>query len=191
MAPVDYLPDRVEPKCHVCQSELRSLIDKMGTAGYRPTFIASQVQETEPGLSRDSIRRHLERHVNYEQKALQEILHARAKEEGILENRAKQNILTRQAVLDQFVSQTWKRVSQPDAKIPYEVGLKAIELQEMLEQKQEASVIETVTRQLAAIIQAIREVVPQEYHEPTARRAETLFDAPVLGELPAGTPEGL
>ena len=75
----------------------------------------------------------------------------------------------------------------PEAKIPYEVGLKAIELQEMLEEKQEANVIETVTRQMGAIIQAIREIVPMEYHEPVARRAEQLFDQPALGELTAGT----
>lgn len=183
---MEYLPEKVEPKCHVCQSELRPLIDRMGTSGFRPAFIARQVQDADPSLSRDSVRRHLLRHVNYEQKALQEILDARAKEAGILEAEVKSNILTRQAVLDQFVAQTWKRVSQPDAKIPFEVGLKAIELQEMLEQKQEANIIDTVTRQLGAIIQAIRECVPQEYHEPTARRAEQLFESPVLAELEAG-----
>jgi hypothetical protein len=183
---MNYLPATVEPKCHVCQSELRDLIDKMGTAGFRPVFIARQVQDVAPSLSRHSIERHLKRHVNYEQKALQEILDDRAKESGILENEVKANILTRQAVLDQFVRRTWDRVSQPDAKVPFEVGLKAIELQEMLEKQQETNVVDTVTRQLAAIIQAVREIVPQELHEPLARRAENLFDAPALGELPQG-----
>lgn len=186
MGDLVYLPDRVEPRCHVCQSDLRTLVDRMAVHGYRPVFIAKEVQEADPSLSRKSIERHLKNHVNFENKALQAILHERAKEEGILENMARSNILTRQAVLDQFVQQTWKRVSQTEAKIPYEVGLKAIELQEMLEQKQETNVVETVTRQLAAIIQAIREVVPPEYHEDLARRAEHLFDAPALGELPAG-----
>jgi uncharacterized protein (UPF0216 family) len=185
---IDYLPERVEPRCHVCQSDLRHVIDRMSAAGYRPVFIAKEVQDVDPSLSRKSIERHINRHINYEQKALQEILNTRAKEEGIMTNMARNNLLTRQAVLDQFVAQTWKRVSQPEAKIPFEVGLKAIELQEMLEQKQEANVIETVTRQLAAIIQAIREVVPSEFHEDLAKRAEHLFDAPVLGELPAGVP---
>lgn len=161
----------------------------MGTKGFRPFYIAEQVQDIAPELSRDSIRRHLNKHVNYEQKALQQILHRRAKEEGILDNKARENILTRQAVLDQFLQRTWERVSQPEAKIPYEVGLKAIELQEMLEQKQESNVIETVTRQLAAIIQAIRETVPPELHEQLARRAESLFDAPVLAEIPSGLPK--
>jgi len=158
----------------------------MGVAGFRPSFIAREVQEVEPKLSRDSIDRHLKRHVDYDQKILREILDARAKEEGILEAEHRSNILTRQAVLDAFVQRTWDRVSKPEAKIPFEVGLKAIELQEMLEQKQETNVIDTVTRQLAAIIQAIREIIPVEYHEPLARRAENLFEAPVLGELPVG-----
>lgn len=191
MPELPYLPDKVEPRCHVCQSDLRPLIDKMSVLGYRPVFIAKQVQDTAPELSRDSIERHLNRHVNYENKALQEILHERAKEEGILKDYSKNNVLTRNAVLDQFIAQTWKRVSQPEAKIPFEVGLKAIELQEQMARTQEANVIETVTRQLAAIIQSIREVVPQEYHEPLARRAENLFDAPVLGELPSGVPPDL
>jgi predicted RNA-binding protein YlxR (DUF448 family) len=182
----DYLPEKIESRCHVCQSDLRLIIDTMGSRGFRASFIAKEVQDIDPSLSRKSIERHLTRHVNYENKALQQILQQRAKEEGILTNAARENILTRQAVLDQFVAQTWKRVSQPDAKIPFEVGLKAIELQEMLEQKQESNIVETVTRQLAAIIQAIREVVPAEYHEDLARRAEHLFDAPALGELPAG-----
>jgi hypothetical protein len=182
----DYLPEKIESRCHVCQSDLRLIIDTMGSRGFRASFIAKEVQDIDPSLSRKSIERHLVRHVNYENKALQQILQQRAKEEGILTNASRENILTRQAVLDQFVAQTWKRVSQPDAKIPFEVGLKAIELQEMLEQKQESNIVETVTRQLAAIIQAIREVVPAEYHEDLARRAEHLFDAPALGELPAG-----
>jgi hypothetical protein len=184
--PDNYLPERIESRCHVCVSDLRLIIDSMGANGFRASFIAKEVQDIDPSLSRKSIERHLNRHVNYENKALLSILHERAKEEGILTNAARENILTRQAVLDQFVRQTWKRVSQPDAKIPFEVGLKAIELQEMLEQKQESNVVETVTRQLAAIIQAIREVVPPEYHEDLARRAEHLFDAPALGELPSG-----
>jgi hypothetical protein len=183
---INYLPERVESRCHVCQSNLRRVIDQMGAAGFRPVFIANEVQDVAPELSRKSIERHLKNHVNYENKALQTILHERAKEEGIMTNMARNNILTRQAVLDQFVAQTWKRVSMPEAKIPYEVGLKAIELQEMMEQKQETNVVETVTRQLAAIIQAIREVVPPEFHEDLARRAEHLFDAPALGEIPAG-----
>jgi hypothetical protein len=183
---INYLPEKVESRCHVCQSNLRRVIDQMGAAGFRPVFIANEVQDVAPELSRKSIERHLKNHVNYENKALQTILHERAKEEGIMTNMARNNILTRQAVLDQFVAQTWKRVSMPEAKIPYEVGLKAIELQEMMEQKQETNVVETVTRQLAAIIQAIREVVPPEFHEDLARRAEHLFDAPALGEIPAG-----
>jgi hypothetical protein len=186
MPEINYLPEKVEARCHVCQSDLRKVIDQMAVAGYRPVFIAKEVQEVAPELSRKSIERHLKNHVNYENKALMTILHERAKEEGIMTNIARDNILTRQAVLDQFVRQTWRRVSAPEAKIPYEVGLKAIELQEMLEQKQESNVIETVTRQLAAIIQAIREVVPPEYHEDLARHAERLFDAPALAELPAG-----
>lgn len=183
---MDYLPDKVEPKCHVCQSELRDLIDKMGTAGFRPVFIAKQVQDVAPELSRYSIERHLKRHVNYAQAALQEILDSRAKEAGITKETVKSNILTRQAVLDLFVQRTWDRVSQPEAKVPFEVGLKAIELQEMLERQQTDNVVDTVTRQLGAIIQAIREVVPGEHHEALARRAEQLFDAPALGELPSG-----
>lgn len=190
MPEINYLPEKVESRCHVCQSDLRRVIDQMAAAGYRPVFIAKEVQEVAPELSRKSIERHLKNHVNYENKALMTILHERAKEEGIMTNMARDNILTRQAVLDQFVRQTWKRVSMPEAKVPYEVGLKAIELQEMLEQKQESNVVETVTRQLAAIIQAIREVVPPEYHEDLARRAEHLFDAPALGELPQGIEPG-
>jgi hypothetical protein len=132
---INYLPEKVESRCHVCQSNLRRVIDQMGAAGFRPVFIANEVQDVAPELSRKSIERHLKNHVNYENKALQTILHERAKEEGIMTNMARNNILTRQAVLDQFVAQTWKRVSMPEAKIPYEVGLKAIELQEMMEQK--------------------------------------------------------
>jgi len=184
---MQYLPEKVEPRCNVCQSDLRIVIDQMSCAGYKPNFIAEHVQEVEPELSQQSIRRHLKRHVNYEQKALQEILHERAKQQGIMEDATKNNMLTRQAVLDLFVMRTFERVRHPEAKIPYEVGLKAIELQELLEEKAEANVIETVTRQMAAIIQAIREVIPMEYHEPLAKRAEQLFDQPILGELPVGT----
>lgn len=156
----------------------------MSVAGYRPAFIARYVQETEPDLSRRSIERHLQNHVNYEQAALREILEQRAKEAGILTDEARQNILTRKAVLDQFLQQTWNRLTGPDGgKVPFEIGLKALELQEMMEREAEAAVVDQVTRQLDAIIRAIRELVPQEYHEALARRAEQIYEQPALAEL--------
>jgi hypothetical protein len=155
----DYLPEKIESRCHVCQSDLRlSHRSRWDHEGIRASFIAKEVQDIDPELSRARASSGiLVRHVNYENKALQQILQRASEGRG----NPHQCFARDTSLLDRLCSisslrQTWKRVSQPDAKIPFEVGLKAIELQEMLEQKQESNIVETVTRQLAAIIQAIR-----------------------------------
>lgn len=179
-----YVPERVEPRCKVCMSELRQFIDKLGVMGYKPSAIARQVQETEPDLTRSSIDRHLKRHVNIEQEALRQILEERAQERGLLVEDAKSHLITREAILDQMLRRTWERLVNGE-RVPWEIGLRAVELQELSEEKAQGAVIEQVTKQLSAIIQAVREIVPAEYHEATARRAEQIYKAPVLGELNA------
>lgn len=182
-----YVPEKIEPRCKVCQSELRQFVDKLGTMGYKPSAIARQVQEIEPELTRASIDRHLKRHVNIEQEALRQILEERARERGLLVEDAKTHLITRQAILDQLLRRTWERLANGE-RVPWEIGLRALELQELAEKEEQGVVIEQVTRQLSAIIQAVREIVPAEFHEATARRAEQIYKSPVLGELNAGDP---
>jgi hypothetical protein len=131
--------------------------------------------------------------VNYEQAALREILEARARERGIMTDEAKASILTRQAILDRFLQRTWDRLNSPDGtKVPFEIGLKAVEIQEMMDQTAEAAVVDQVTRQLDAIIRAIREVDPYQYtnirdfHDALARTAERIYEQPALVEIGPG-----
>lgn len=172
----DFLPTIVEPRCHVCMSELRPVVDQMSVWGYRPVIIARRVQQVDPTLSRRSIERHLERHVDYEQEAMRRLLERRAQEFGNLHEEAEESILTREAILDRMMQKTWERLTEDGVKIPWEFGLKAIELSKQFEHDSSSVQMDQLTRQLSAIIQAVQEIVPEEIRRPLVDRAKAIYE---------------
>lgn len=197
-----YVPTKYEPRCHVCNSKLRNLVDMMAAHAYRPTAIARQLQEYDEELCkksfdavRKSVERHVKEHLNYEQEALRKLVEEKAREAGIFADEAKATLITRGAVLDRVVQKGWKQLSDEDARVPYEFVLKAIELQEQQENKTASLMVDQLSRQLNSIITAIKELVPDQQWAAIVGRARELYDTPVVDidppkyELPPSTLE--
>lgn len=195
-----YVPQRYEPRCHVCNSNLRNLVDMMAAHAYRPTAIARQLQEYDEELCKksfDSVRkcveRHIKEHLNFEQEALRKLVEEKAREAGIFSDEHKATLVTRAAVLDRVVQKGWKQLSDEDGRVPYEFVLKAIELQEQQEQKTASLMVDQLSRQLNSIIMAVKELVPDNQWSAIVGRAREIHDTPVIEiempkhELPPST----
>src|SRR5688572_10300123 len=106
---LDSLPLVTEPRCNVCKSEFRPLIDRMIAGPYTYMAIARQFKGKDKHLNgnieavRKSIERHAKAHVTVRDAAVREIIEQRALEPGLLVDDMKSQLLTTEALLDLYV----------------------------------------------------------------------------------------
>lgn len=190
----DNLPVKFEPRCKVCKSDFRPVIDRLLVSGNAYTMIAEQFRNKDQHLTgsvdaiRKSIERHRRKHLSVRDAAVRNILEDRAREGGVLVETVRQQLINSEAMLELAVRQGTEQLSHPEAKIKYQDAIRAAELLRDRKYEEMAHQLELITRQVQAITQAIQEIVPQEYHLPTVNRAKELFDGPVLPILPPPTP---
>lgn len=177
---VPHLPVVKESRCHVCMSRWRDMIDRMVVMGYRPTHISRQVQEMDPSVSRKSVERHIARHLSYEQEAMRQLIEQQAEDVGALADEAKTRMVTRMAVLDRMIEKGWDQLLKEDGWVKYQDVLKAIELKSQFETSASSQIQDQLTRQLTAILQAIKQLVAPEEWAAIAQRAQEIYDAPLL-----------
>lgn len=188
---LDNLPIKFEPRCKICKSEFRPIIDRLLVAGNSFTMIAEQFKGKDEHLSgsvdaiRKSIERHRRKHLSVRDAAVRDILEERAKEAGVLVETVRQQLVSSEALLELAVRQGTEQLSNPEAKIKYQDAIRAAELLRDRKYEEMAQQLEIVMRQVQAITQAIQEKVPQEYHLPVVERAKEIFEGPVLPIIPA------
>lgn len=185
------LPIITEPRCNICKSSMRSLIDQLIVSGYSPMAIARQVHGTELKGSIDAIRksveRHSDRHLNVREEALKRIIDNRAKERGILIDATEERLVTSEAVLDMIVSKGLEQIVDPAARVKYQDILKAVELQKSYESDSVAQQLDILQRQMWAIREAVKKVCPPELWQELVQTAMDLFS----GADPFAEPETL
>lgn len=178
----DMLPIISEPRCKVCKSGKRSLIDQLLVMGHGPLSVARQMQGTDEHLSgtidaiRKSIERHSARHLNIEEDAIRRTIEYRAKERGVLVDYAEEKLASTKAVLDLMVAKGLEQVTEPGARVKYQDILKAVELLEEYETNSFAQQVDVLQRQMWAIREAVRKVCPPDLWPALAEEAVRLFE---------------
>lgn len=192
---INYHPIHFEPRCSICTSKFRNLVDTLAAQAYRPTAIARMLKEMDEEAAkrsdealRKAVHRHIKDHLNIEQDALRKLVEEKAREAGIFSDEAKASLITKAAVLQQVIEKGWKQLSDPNSRVPYEFVLKAVEMQEQADKQQATLMVDQLTRQLQAIIQAIKETVPEHLWMATIERAREIHDHPLI-ELEAAKPD--
>src|SRR6476469_6187047 len=106
---LENLPMISEPRCRICRSDFRPLIDRMIAGPYSYAAIARQFMDKDAELSgsnqealRKSIERHAKAHVTVRDQAVREIIEQRAIERGILVDEQKNMLLTSEALLELY-----------------------------------------------------------------------------------------
>lgn len=182
-----YKPQIWEPRCHICNSKFRALVDMLAAQGYRPSVIVRYLKEVDEDSAKKtdlavnrSVSRHIKNHLNYEQDAIRKLVEEKAREAGIFADEAKATLITKGAVVERMIQKGWKQLSDEDSRVPYEFVLKAIEIQETMEKQTASLMVDQLTRQLQAIIQAVKEKAPEQIWSSIIDRAREIHDTPLV-----------
>lgn len=176
------LPVVTEPRCNVCKSEFRSIIDRMIAGPYSYMAIARQFQGKDPHLSgkveavRKSIERHAKNHVQIRDAAIREIIEQRAQEAGLLVDDVKNSYLTAEALLELYMHRGFERVTEEGTNIRDQDILEAVKVLQDMRKDTVGEELEVMKKQVYAISQAVREIVPPEMHPAVVSRAYEIFE---------------
>ena len=175
-------------RCKVCQSKWRPNVDMMLIRGFSVRKIAESLQRTGDDISYRSVQRHKESHLNLENSAYRAIIdkHAEEYEKANAENEIR--IISGKAYLDVFIQKGWDQLIYEELDVDPKDILKAIELREELMSGGYSVLEEKMMLQVKSMIQAIRELVPAEFHSAVASRAKQIAQGETL-TLEAGKSE--
>lgn len=175
-------------RCKVCQSKWRPNVDMMLIRGFSVRKIAESLQGAGEDISYRSVQRHKESHLNLENSAYRAIIdkHAEEYEKANAENEIR--IISGKAYLDVFIQKGWDQLIYEDLSLDPKDIIKAIELREELMSGGYSVLEEKMMLQVKSMIQAIREIVPTEYHAAVAARAKEIAQGETL-TLEAGKSE--
>ena len=97
--PLSALPTKFEPRCKVCKSNFRVIIDRLLVSGHSYVGIAQQFVNKDPHFQtsvdslRKSVERHRKAHLNVRDAAIRDIFEQKAREAGILVETAREQII--------------------------------------------------------------------------------------------------
>lgn len=127
---------------------------------------------------RKNIERHAKKHVNVRQKAIRDAIEKRAIEGGIILDQAQGSITSGKALLDLLVGRATEQISDPEFKVRFADAIEAVKILEDSKRDEYMAQVEVMQKQVWAISQAVKEIVPEELLSALVGRAEELFVNP-------------
>lgn len=188
--PIESLPVISEPRCRICQSEFRPLIDRMIAGPYTYAAIARQFHGKDDKLGgnhealRKSIERHAKQHVTIRDQAVREIIEQRAIERGVLVEDQKNMLLTTEALLELYIQKGFEQITKDGTWVRHQDVLEAVKMVEEMRRDTISEQVEVLKKQVAVISQAVRDIVPPDLHPAIVERAQELMEQPVLQMQP-------
>lgn len=186
---LENLPIISEPRCNVCKSDFRPLIDRMIAGPYSYAAIARQFRGKDNYLSgsqdavRKSIERHAKTHVTVRDQAIREIIEKRALEHDMLVDETKSTWLTTEGLLELYLQKGYEQITKDGVWVRHQDVLEAVKMVEEMKRDTIGEQVELLKRQVAAISRAVREVVPPELHPQLGELARKYFEDPII-DLP-------
>lgn len=177
--PRDAIPGIVEPRCHVCKSNMRKAIDRLIAGGTNYSEIGRLFS-----IDRRSISNHAKEHLGWEEAAVRRIIEheARAAEEDLEEG--IKGVLTRRVYLNVGLQKALDALLNGDVTVEPKDALAIIQHLDKLESQTEGAAIDELRVQFNAFVQAIREICPPEQWQKILDRTKELLentiDAPAL-----------
>lgn len=182
----DRLPAITEPRCNVCKSEFRPVIDRMIVGPYSYATIARQFMGKDDNLQgkfdavRKSIERHAKNHVNVRSQAVREIIERRAIEQGLLVDQEATNLATIEGMLELYIQRGYELLGEEGATVRHQDILQAAQQLEEMRRNSVGEQIDVMKRQVQAISQAVREIVPEHLQPLLVDRATKIFQGDII-----------
>lgn len=161
-----------EPRCHVCQSKNRRMIDKLIARGTNYSEL-----ERIFDINRQAIGRHADRHLNYENAAIQQIIReeAIAAEENIEEG--VKGITMRKVYLNTALHKAMEALLEGDVIPEPRDAVAIIERLEKFDEKTQEVALEEIRLQFFAYLQAMKEIVSDDIWDQIKQRTKELISA--------------
>jgi CYTH domain-containing protein len=169
------LPAIHEPRCKVCTSPYRNAIEKMLVAGGTYSEIARQFEFA--GIERRSIAGHKEKHLNYEEAGIRQIIERQALMAQKNFEEGKERVITKQAYLQVALQKAYDQLLDNISEIPVKDAVSVIEMLSKMESQRYDVQVDELQIQFNAFLQAVKEVVPKEYWEGAVTRTHELLKA--------------
>jgi len=158
-----------DPRCKVCNSNFSKAIDRMIALGTSHSEISRLFD-----VSRSSIGRHAKNHLNYEEAAIRQIIAREAEEAQANIEEGINGALARRAYIDVAIQKGFESLVNDEVPIEVKDVATLIQLKEKMNSDYEGAALDEIKTQFNAIVQAVREVAPQEMWEKIAIRAREL-----------------
>ncbi|MEV8221572.1 hypothetical protein AB0P16_03790 [Dietzia maris] len=165
----------VEPRCRVCRdNERREKVNSLLAQGLGFAAIARTVTGEKEPISVDSVRRHADRHFPVQHVAgatYREILERRAREQQLHLDDGVRIALTPLAYFEAVMQRAFENLVGNTAEVTIQAGLSAAaHLQEAAASSVDGMEIARVMVQMDNVINAVREIVPQDMWHLIAER---------------------
>lgn len=170
------VPLIVEPKCKVCQSPHRHVIDQMLVGGAY-TYSEIERQFVFAGIPRRSISAHAQKHLGFEETAIREVIEREAAtarrnhEEGI------SRLVTKTAYLELALQKAWDVLIKDIAIVEPKDAVKVIETLQRLQDNNQEAALDELRVQFNMFMQAVKEVVERDKWEDIVGRTADLLRA--------------
>lgn len=186
VATVSKVPLIVEPKCLVCKSPHRHLVDQMLVAGL--TFSEIERQFEFAGLKRRSIAGHKEKHLSYEDAAIRQVIEEQAISAQRNFEEGKSRLVTKNAYLEVALQKAYDALVKDITIVEPKDAVKVIEMLQKLQEQSQGAAIDELRQQFNWFMQAVKETVPKPQWESIVDRTEELAGRktaalPVTGEI--------
>lgn len=169
------IPVIYEPRCNVCTSPYRNAIEKMLVAGGTFSEIARQFEFA--GIERRSISRHKDKHLNYEDAGIRQIIERQAFMARQNFEEGKERVITKQAYLQVALQKAYDQLLENISEIPVKDAVSVIEMLQKMESQKYDVQVDELQVQFNAFLQAVKEIVPKEHWEGVVARTHELLKA--------------
>lgn len=160
-------------QCHVCTSPHRDVIEEMIVRGtpYK------QISELIGGaVERRSISRHAKEHLQWERQAIQRIIEEEtAKAEANIEEGVN-GVVARRVYLKVALEKATEALLNGDTPVTPKEALGIIDKLDEYEDQISGAKLDAINAQFQAFLQAMRELVPQEYLSQVLERTQQIVD---------------
>ena len=164
-----------EPRCKVCQSPHRTLVDQMLVSGLSYSEIERQFAFA--GIPRRSISTHKDSHLGYEEAAIREVIERSAIADQKNYDVGVQRLVTKNAYLEVALQKGYDALVKNETLVEPKDAVKIIEQLQKLQDANQGEALDELRVQFQMFMQAVKELVERSRWEDIVARTADLLRA--------------
>lgn len=164
-----------EPRCKVCQSPHRALVDQMLVAGLSFSEIERQFAFAQ--IPRRSISTHKDSHLGYEEAAIREVIERSAIADQRNYEEGVGRLVTKNAYLEVALQKAYDSLIKNETMVEPKDAVKVIEQLQKLQDQNQGEALDELRVQFQMFMQAVKELIERDRWEDVVARTADLLRA--------------